>query len=262
MKVWNGVSRVWFSTVPADDRDPSIVQLPDGRLLSTFFHSVGVDWKGTWYTISEDTGKIWSTPEKLTPANYFSSSPVRVLKDRTLILPLYRYEKEIANGAVMISRDLGKSWSAPVNIDSAGEFLDAETDVIELTDGCLFAVQRGTYTFMHSSISKDRGQTWSRSEPLDFRGISPYLLRAGNGMILMVYGQIGAGEQNGTVIRWSTDECQTWSEAVYIAKPAGSHPTMVNLNDGSVLAVYYDQGRECDIRARRCIVTEQGVRCQ
>ena len=244
---------------PSDDRDPGIVQLESGRLLSTFFHSVEVNWRGTWITHSDDVGDTWSEPAKVTPEEYFASSPIRVLSTGRLVLPLYTLEGGIAHGAVMVSDDAGGSWDSVVDIDSAGQYLDAETDVIELRDGRLYAIQRGRDTDMHGSISNDRGRTWSRSEPTGFRGISPYLLRAHNGIVVMVYGQIGHEEPLGTVIRFSLDDCATWSEAVLVARPAGSHPTMVNLEDGSVLAVYYDQGRGRDIRARRFNVTESGI---
>lgn len=244
---------------PIDDRDPSIMQLENGRLLSTFFHSAKGTWRGTWLTVSDDTAESWSEPKRLTPANYFCSSPIRTLSTGRLILPLYRLEGEVANGAVMISDDQGISWSVPINIDSSGAFLDAETDIIEIKDGRLYALQRGTHTRMHFSVSTDRGETWSQSQPLGFRGISPYLLRVSDRVVLLTYGQIGSDKPTGTVLRYSLDECQTWSEATLVAKPAGTHPTMVGLKDGSVLVVYYDQGRADDVRARRFTVTTRGI---
>lgn len=244
---------------PIDDRDPSIVQLKDGRLLCTFFHSAKDNWRGTLITISHDNARTWSEPQKLTPANYFCSTPIRVLSSGRLILPLYKYADGIANGAVMVSDDEGMTWSRAIDIDSAGQFLDAETDIIELTDGRLYAVERGRNTQMHFAISSDKGQTWSQSKPIGFMGICPYLLRATNGIVVMVYGQIGDEKPNGTVLRYSMDECQSWSQAVPAAKPVGTHPSMVNLKDGSILLLYYDEGAAKDVRARRFKVSSEGI---
>ncbi len=247
---------------PIDDRDPSVMQLESGRLLCTFFHSAKGTWRGTWVTVSDDGAKSWSEPKKLTPSNYFCSSPIRAVSSGRLILPLYKLQGDVANGAVMISDDAGMNWSAPIDIDSAGAFLDAETDIIELKDRRLYALQRGTRTRMHFSISTDRGETWSQSQPLDFRGISPYLLRVSDEIVIVTYGQIGSDKPNGTVLRYSLDECQSWSEATLVAKPAGTHPSLVLLKDGSVLVVYYDQGRADDVRARLCSVTKRGIEWQ
>jgi hypothetical protein len=39
----------------------------------------------------------------------------------------------------------------------------------------------------------------------------------------------------------------------------GAYPSMVNLKDGSVLVVYYEEGAGSSIRSRRFRVTEKGI---
>ena len=48
--------------------------------------------------------------------------------------------------------------------------LDAETDVIELQDGTLYAAQRPHMCF---AASKDRGATWTVSRPMGFPVTAP-----------------------------------------------------------------------------------------
>jgi len=61
---------------PGDDRDPSITQLADGRILCTFFSLHGrkpngeYDCPGTMLTISDDAGVTWSEPVLIAPDYY------------------------------------------------------------------------------------------------------------------------------------------------------------------------------------------------
>ncbi len=56
---------------------------------------------------------------------------------------------------------------------------------------------------------------------------------------------------NRTTIRISFDEGGTWSTPVIVDTHYGAYPSMVNLNDGSTLIVYYEEGKSSNIRARK-----------
>jgi hypothetical protein len=62
-----------------------------------------------------------------------------------------------------------------------------------------------------------------------------------------------------TSLHYSLDECQTWSDNVLVDDFIGAYPSMVNLKDGSVLIVYYEEGERSSIRARRFRATKSGV---
>jgi hypothetical protein len=62
-----------------------------------------------------------------------------------------------------------------------------------------------------------------------------------------------------TSLRFSRDECNTWSDNVLIDDVIGAYPSMVELKDGSVLVVYYEEGAGSSIRAKRFRVTDAGV---
>lgn len=242
---------------PDDDRDPSITQLRDGRLLCTYF-SLRAKEDGTWdglgsfLVVSSDAGKTWSAPQQVS-AGYYCSSPVRELADGTLVLGLYRENGSDANGAVTRSTDGGKTWSAAINIDNGGLRLDAETDVIALKDGRLYAAQRTEKESMRYATSADNGLTWSVSTPMGFPGHAPYLYRAPGGAIVCAH------RLPQTSLHYSLDECATWSEALLVDDVIGSYPSLVTLKDGNALIVYYEEGEGSSIRARKFSVGKDGV---
>ncbi|MBN1554708.1 MAG: exo-alpha-sialidase [Phycisphaerae bacterium] len=247
---------------PEDDRDPSITQLSDGRLLATYF-TYNDGGLGSYLIQSNDAGLSWSTPRSLAPAPYFISSPIVEVSTGRLIAPLY-YEDDvagIAHGAVTLSDDGGANWSSPIDIPNpSGVFLDAETNLIERKDGSLWAIQRASHSLAQYSVSTDQGETWSDSESLDFIAHSSYLLRSADShVILMAYRSYEWPAGTGyTALRYSLDECETWSDPITIdADCIGAYPSMVNLNDGSVLVTYYEEGGGSDIRAR--IITISGA---
>ncbi|MDR0869548.1 MAG: glycoside hydrolase [Planctomycetaceae bacterium] len=239
---------------PLDDRDPSVVQLPDGRILLSFFTYVpqqGEQRPHTKTCLSEsnDNGKTWSEP-KILFKDVPVSQPIRILSDGTLLLPLYLESNQQKCGAVSLSYDNAKTWSEAIVIPNGGPPLDAETDVIELKDGTLYAIQR---PWMGVSYSKDKGKTWSVSEHAGFEGHCPYLLRTKNDVILL------ATRIPQTSLRLSRDECKTWSAPILVDHFGGAYPSMVELKDGSILIVYYEEGTGSSIRAKRFNVTKTGV---
>lgn len=255
-RTWSAPQTIYDG--PDDDRDPSITQLRDGRLLCTFF-SLRATGEGKWdglgshCVISTDGGKTYGAPQVINK-DYYCSSPARELSDGTLVLGLYRETGDNANGAVTRSTDGGKTWSAAIDIDNGGLRLDAETDVIELKDGRLYAAQRTSKEPMRFSVSSDKGLTWSVSAPMPFPGHAPYLYRTPEGVIVCAH------RLPQTSLHFSRDECATWSENVEVDPDhIGSYPSMVTLKDGASLIVYYEEGKDSSIRARKFRINADGL---
>ena len=204
---------------------------------------------GTWIISSDDKGKTWSEPQQISNTHY-CSSPIRELSSGRLILGLYTEGGKKSQGSAVFSDDGGNTWQPEVLIDNAGVQLDAETDIIELKDHTLFAAQRPQ---MAMALSKDMGSTWSVSQSMGFAGHCPYFLRTKDDVIVLAY------RLPNTSLRFSRDECQTWSDNVVIDDVIGAYPSMVNLNDGSVLVVYYEEGASSSIRSKRFRITSEGI---
>jgi photosystem II stability/assembly factor-like uncharacterized protein len=259
-RTWSDARTLFDS--PDDDRDPSIVQLRDGRLLCNFFSLrkkenadegerawIGL---GSWLVESSDQGRTWSEPRQVS-RDYYCSSPVRELAAGKLILGLYRQDEKGSNGAVVLSEDGGKTWGSVIDIPNGGYKLDAETDIILLKDGTLLAAQREPKITMCWSRSKDGGKTWSISQPFGFPGHCPYFLRTKDDIIVLAH------RLPQTSLHSSLDEGKTWSENVIVDDFIGAYPSMVNLKDGSVLIIYYEEGEGSSIRARKFRATDKGI---
>ncbi|MBR5627275.1 MAG: exo-alpha-sialidase [Thermoguttaceae bacterium] len=242
-KTWSE-PRVIIDT-PYDDRDPSILALADGRLYCNWFtyRKLDNDRVQCDLMLSESIngGQSWFPP-KVIFENVPCSTPIRPLSNGRLILPTYVENNSEHCGSAAYSDDNGRTWSANIIIPNGGMRLDAETDVIELKDGTLYAIQREEMAY---SLSHDRGETWSESQPVGFAGHCPYLLRLRDDTIVMAF------RLPNTSLRFSRDECKTWSDNVVVDDVIGAYPSMVELKDGSVLIVYYEEGGGSNIRAKR-----------
>ena len=225
---------------PIDDRDPSIACLPDGTLLCTFFTYGANGECDTCIVRSTDGGKTWSEPENICPS-FATSTPVRRLRSGRLLLPVYNVDGKgkRAYAGVTISDDKGKRWSSvrPIG-EAAGKTID-ETDVFERKDGTILAVCREV---MVGSESKDGGWTWGPVFNLGFAGHCPALLMTKSGVLLMAH------RLPKTNLHWSLDEGRTWQGTLQLDDFIGAYPSMVELKDGRVLCVYYEEGKGSAIR--------------
>jgi Neuraminidase (sialidase) len=241
-----------------DDRDPSVACLKDGTLLLNWF-TLHKNQAAVLLARSSDNGKTWSEPVQLkleSPYEFACSSPVRQLPDGSLILGLYCDDEKtkVACGATVKSYDGGRTWKDLALIDEkAGIYLDAETDVVPLKDGKLLAALRSSRVDMHYAISDDLGKTWGPVKSFGFKGHCPYFLRHNSGVILLAH-RVPA-----TSLHWTADEGKTWHGPVRIDTVGGAYPSMVELPDGLVYCVYYEEGKGSSIRGVRLRVDAKGV---
>ncbi len=241
---------------PLDDRDPHIAQMRDGTVVCSFFTyqpTNGQTLCDTCLVSSHDGGATWDRERRVVAAGWPSSAPVRELPDGTRILGVYREDGSTAYGGIIRSVDAGKTWSAPIPIGKgSGVRLDAETDFVLLRDGALYAALRGDKTNMHYAISPDLGVTWSPVADIGFQGHCPHFTRLSTGEILLSH------RLPLTALHVSRDDAKTWQGPYSIDNTPGAYPSTVELKDGTVLIVYYEEGPGSAIRARRFRLTSNG----
>lgn len=267
-KTW-GPPQVVADT-PWDDRDPHICQLSNGTLLCNWFTyyagsptrrpGEGTRYKEIWVARSTDNGHTWSEPELIPTTaddHYGVGGPIRELPGGTLLMPIYRELPDPLRvwSLVILSEDGGKTWSRPYVVDPENDDND-EPDVVALPDGRLLCVMRSNRgeNIMWKSVSRDGGRTWSRSEPIGFPGHAPYLLRTRRGILQCAH------RLPGTSLHYSLDDGRTWSQNVLIDDVTGAYPSLVEMPDGHIVVVYYEEGPGSSIRMRRFRATRRGIR--
>ena len=248
-----------------DNRDPHISQLKDGTVVVSFFSLVfpaGQPRQGTSPRLirSADNGVTWSTAPEVTPLDgtWFCSAPVRELPNGSLLFPVYHMAGQGAAqkawGGVIPSTDKGKTWGKVASIgEQANLPLTAETDVVVLKDKTLLAALRAHKMPMYYATSTDQGATWSDVKPSGFWGHSPSFTRLKLGPILLAYRGFTTEEAKSayTALRISFDEGKSWQGPYRVDLTSGAYPSTVELKDGTVLIVYYEEGKDSAIRTLR-----------
>lgn len=243
---------------PDDDRDPHIAQMKDGTLICSFFpyrkNSAGKVEHEVAIVESTDGGGTWSERPRILAPNWAVSAPVRELTNGTRLLGIYQESGNTAYGGILRSLDKGKTWSNPIAIQpDSGVRLDAETDVIQRTTGELLAALRGDRTNLHFSTSSDDGLTWSPVRDSGFPGHCPHFQRLNSGEILLTH------RLPNTSLHVSRDDGRSWLGPWLIDSKIGAYPSSLELSDGSVLVIYYEEGELSGIRQRRFRLKEDGL---
>ena len=215
--------------------------------------------KGPYILKSFNNGSTWQKEAKLIPTStpeWNCSAKVREMPDGSWLLPVYRSEpsKNAAWGGVIPSFDKGETWGEVIPIgEDANLVLAAETDVITLKDDTLFAILRGDRSIvnMHYATSNDSGKNWTPVKDIGFVGHAPSLTRLKSGEILLSYRAYCDKSGYYTGLRISRDEAKTWEGPYLIDDTPGAYPSTVELSDGSILAIYYEEGEGSSIRAMR-----------
>jgi sialidase-1 len=210
---------------------------------------------GEWLIRSTDGGKSWS-PRLPTMVNS-PHGPIQLRDGRLLYAgkQLWTADKKIG---VAESQDDGLTWQWLADLPArtgdtpAGDYheLYHELHAVEAADGTLIVHIRN-----HSAMntgetlqteSRDGGRTWSEPHAIGVWGLPSHLLRLRDGRLLMGYGYRRA--PFGNQARLSTDHGKTWGEAISLsADGIGGdlgYPSTVELADGSLLTVWYEQMRE------------------
>lgn len=255
-KTWTSPEIVYDSV--DDDRDPHIAQLKDGTVICSFFPYRKKDQKKADHEVaiirSTDGGKSWPSKHQVLAPKWACSAPVREMPDGSCLLGVYREEGDAAYGGALRSTDFGQTWSEPIPIGrDSGVRLDAETDFIVLRDGTVYAALRGDRVNMHYATSRDLGRTWSAVHDIGFKGHCPHFTRLSTGAIILGH------RLPQTSIHISRDETKTWQGPYQIDDKIGAYPSTVELKDGRVLIVYYEEGAGSAIRARKFRVTGTGI---
>jgi sialidase-1 len=245
---------------PEDDRDPHVRQLANGDLLASFFDSVYYTEDGkrkrraqTYVARSTDGGATWKDPVVVTTPyrdeagigrRIFVSGPVAQLEGAHVVQPIY-YEPVAGHyvTSVIHSDDFGHTWThaSPVDPEASLAFSYGfcEASIARVSDGRLIILMRPG---MHQAYSSDEGRTWTKATQLPHRGDAPTVMMTSEDLLLVAH------RHPGTAVTISGDDGATWGRPNQIDTVGGAYPGLVELSDGSILCIYYEEGKASSIR--------------
>lgn len=205
---------------------------------------------GHWMIRSTDGGLSWS-PRIPTIVNS-PHGPTQLADGRLLYAGVELWSKQRRVG-VCESTDDGQSWrwltALPVRAgDSSSQY--HELHALEVRDGHILVQIRNHNKANEGETlqteSVDGGKTWSETHPIGVWGLPSFLTRLRNGKVLMTYGY--RRTPFGNQARVSEDLGRTWSEPVIISGDGAGgdlgYPSTVELNDGTLLTVWYESMKD------------------
>lgn len=142
----DGLTWKWLAEIPtrpgddaaADYHELHAVQAADGRLIAQIRNEGKTNNHETLQTESHDVGRTWSEPHSIGVRGY--PSHLLRLRDNRLLMT-YGYRKQPGRGnQARISRDGGRSWSAPLIISSDSTADHGYPSTVELSDGSFLTV--------------------------------------------------------------------------------------------------------------------------
>lgn len=254
-KTWS--KPVTIVDTPMDDRDPSIMQTRDGRILVNFFtrdsRTTGAAKESNKVLVaaSEDGGKTFGTPKRIDSGWSWAatSDEILQLKDGTLLCPIYgpMPGDKTWRAGVVFSRDGGRTWDKePIStVAYDGVVRYEEPALVQLKDGTVICALRTTNGdgFIYESKSVDGGKTWSPTTRLGLVGQASNLLQHSSGVLLQAYrDRLNSGEVRG-VAGVFCEVGKEWDpkKQFSILNIGGdcAYPSSVELKDRSILTVYY-----------------------
>lgn len=269
--------RTWSSpttinNTPLDDRDAAILETSKGTLLVSWFTSLAFDrpkyfkksphwkkhtrklsskdkryWLASWTRRSIDGGKSWELPIK----QHFSSphGAIELLDGRLLHVgtSTNRTSTDKKILGVESSNDDGKKWNviATIKIPS-NELINnySEPNVIEVGNKLIVFIRYepkdNKQSFLRRSESLDGGKSWSVARKTNIWGYPPHILKLKNNWLVLTYGY--RRKPYGIRASISKDGGNTWGKEYILSKGINhdlGYPSSVQLDDGSILTVYY-----------------------
>lgn len=212
---------------------------------------------GRWIVRSTDGGITFETRQ-----DSLLNSPHGpiVLSDGRLLYAGKEVLKPNGRVGVCHSVDDGRTWQFLAEIPTRpGDERENyhELHAVETADGRI-VVQIRNHNPKNEretlqSESTDGGKTWSTPHEIGVWGLPSHLLRLRDGRLLMSYGYRRA--PFGNQVRISTDHGRSWSAPLTISDDGQGgdlgYPSTVELEDGSLLTVWYEKMRGSDMAVLR-----------
>jgi hypothetical protein len=241
--------------------EASMIALPDGRLLLAYTEFYGGD-PGDWGPAhiaavwSDDQGLTWSGPRVLVP----NDAKINILlasllytASGSLMLAYNRVdqgsegcESQVIHLEVILSRDLGSTWSPPTRISRRDtENMIGNDRLVQLADGRIILPASGETSPVW--ISDDDGRTWRQGRGAYACKAEPALVELADGSLILYSREGSTGPYRHLYVARSHDRGETWVPAPEPPLASAAVPCVVKRipGRGDLLMVW----NNCDTRS-------------
>jgi len=209
-----------------------------------------------YYKTSVDNGTTWSEPHLIESSSHLVgtiSNPIKIdVGDYAgrIILPAQEWDGSQWYSYVYYSDDKCSTWNKSNTVPTDKNL--NEPTVVELSDGSLYMLMRNSDSpgglWQYESKSTDGGVTWSNatSSGIQSPRAQSKLLKLSNGHIILLWNNVSSSENLPRVplsVAVSTDDCDTWSDAVDIRSGSGIYSNfgLLQKSNGEIIALYPDE---------------------
>jgi Neuraminidase (sialidase) len=209
----------------------SLLRLQNGEIALFYLKKNSVTDCIPMVRFSKDEAKTWSDPIPCITdkAGYFVLNNSRVIQLQNgrilMAVNLFATPKESNLNAGSLwsyySDDNGKSWKSAMEVSNPDNFLTQEPGIVDLKNGEVFMIIRSNAGVQCSSVSKDKGVTWSPVERTSIKSpVSPASIKRipTTGDLFMVWNNNGGddlsikGRRTPLTVAISKDEGKTWEK--------------------------------------------------
>ena len=232
-------------TPDAGDANPTLLVDPSGMVWLFFVSLIGEGNLCLGQVVvqtSTDDGRTWSTPREALGGlcTLIKNKPI-ILRGGRWVLPAY--QQAIYQSQFWISDDSGQTWLPAAPLWTAPD-ANLQPAVVQLSDGSLFALMRGTGGFTWEGRSTDCARTFAMQDRRDL--LNP---NSGIDMTRLVDGRLALAFNPSATLRTplsvsvSADKGVSWSSPQTLESGEGelSYPSIIQTADGIIHVTYSHQ---------------------
>jgi predicted neuraminidase len=254
---WKPISGGTWSTPILIHKTPGI---PDGNMIIVWYHDQlhmyfntihfpMFPWSNTKlrHMISNDFGRTWSEPELILNDPGFTVRNKALLIGDRMLIPVGR-ERIIKEWSYCLITENGKDYhlSQPIYLPKGNNI---QPTIVQLGNGYILAYLRTDQDGIYSTVSTDKGETWSPPQKVDLVAPNAALdmVRTKKGELILIFNNLpkkgGWAESRRAIhVGYSADEGAHWRIIKEIERNTANgqlcYPAIIQGSDGLFHATY------------------------
>lgn len=245
--------------------NPVLFKNDDGTLILYFKVGKKIPIWQTYFSISEDNGKTWSTPEELVPGDTsggrgpVKNKAIRLLSGR-IVAPSSTEQNKDWRCFVDLSDDNGKTWNKTDFIERPKRYNKTvgmiQPTLWESAPDTVHMLIRTNSRYIYRSDSTDGGKTWCPGYKTGLfnnnSGID--VVRTDDGKLYLISNPVKEnwGERTPLTVVCSDDNGKTWGLGAVLESMPGeySYPAIVAQGNELLISYTWNRKRICFARIK------------